>query len=478
MNKLTVLGNSIKEENENFSRIFIQETKIKVATILDLSWDFVEKLKQKWINDTLDLSTLSREKIFSLVEENQEIYNYLKSRKKLTKEWIISFLQKNWLKRISLGELKSEVFDFFRENWIFYVNELVYWNMWKLMKKMQQNKRIMYFFQKNQINWRETNFSIENVWNLLEKYDFPKLWKSELETKVLIFLSENKIDSSEKIFRNLKILFKKVRENPLIYSYFYNSWINTSSSYEDFWMVLKKLLEGKVSDSSKNLKNFLRDNKIFDYKSLRDFWKTREIRKLLWSESEARKVLEEIWLTKAKDFREEHIIKFARKVWFEDIPEAKKLSEEEVKQNFKNYLKHYNIEDIFSLEHFWLKQLKKWILSEKTLWKAYENFNEFVKKYVWKTISNMSFEDLKILWENLWLKNFSEEEQKERFLKFLELKGLNLSKLTTSNFRKEVWIWENSSVYYFVKKLTWKTRKNTFVTEDLVKIRKYFVEKS
>lgn len=123
-----------------------------------------------------------------------------------------------------------------------------------------------------------------------------------------------------------------------------------------------------------------------------------------------------------------------------------------------------------------MKKIIKEVLAEKTLGKSYERFNEFVVKYTWKTIANMTLEDLRTFWKSLWFINFSEEEQKQRVLKFFEFKGLSFEKMTTSHIRKQVWIWENPSVYYFIKKLTGKTRKNKFVTEDLEKFRDYFTK--
>lgn len=477
--KTTLDKNYSKEENENFRKKLnheINKTKSKVENILDENIALIEELKSKWIKDNLDLLLLSREEVFDLVSENQFVLKHFKNIGNFTKEKIIRFLLKNWLKRISLEEQKAEVFDFFRENWVNYTNELIYGKMWKLVKKIQENKRVLYFFQKNWVNWKYVNFSIENITKILEKYNFPKMWKIELEKEVLKFLDENGINSSKKTFRKAKSLFFKLREKPLIYSYFYNSWVRTSSSYKDFYKILQNLLEDKNINIIQNVKNFLRENGIYDYETLKNFWKTREIRKLLWSNREIQEIFFNIWVKYAKEFREEDIKKFARRIGFSDIPEVKVYDETETKEFLKNILKKKGIEDLFSLEHFGLKKIIKEVLAEKTLGKSYERFNEFVVKYTWKTIANMTLEDLRTFWKSLWFINFSEEEQKQRVLKFFEFKGLSFEKMTTSHIRKQVWIWENPSVYYFIKKLTGKTRKNKFVTEDLEKFRDYFTK--
>lgn len=471
--------NYSKEENEQFHEKLnyeINKTKSKVENILDENFALIEELKSKWIKDNLDLLLLPREEVFDLASENQFVLKHFKNKDNFTKEKIIRFLLKNWLKRISLEEQKAEVFDFFRENWVNYTNELIYGKMWKLVKKIQENKRVAYFFQKNWVNWKYVNFSIENITKILEKYNFPKMWKIELQKEVLKFLDENGVNSSKKTFRKAKSLFSKLRENPLLYSYFYNSWVRTSSSYKDFYKILQNLLEDKNINIIQNVKNFLRENGIYDYETLKSFWKTREIRKLLWSNREIQEIFFDIWVKYAREFREEDIKKFARRIGFSDIPEVKVFDESETKEFLKNILKKNGIEDLFSLEHFGLKKITREVLAEKTLGKSYERFNEFVVKTTWKTISNMALEDLRTFWEKLWFTKFSEEEQKQRVLEFFELNGLNFEKLTTSNFRKQVWIWENPSVYYFIQKLTGKTRKNMFITEDLEKFREYFTK--
>lgn len=202
--------NYSKEENEQFHEKLnyeINKTKSKVENILDENFALIEELKSKWIKDNLDLLLLSREEVFDLASENQFVLKHFKNKDNFTKEKIIRFLLKNWLKRISLEEQKAEVFDFFRENWVNYTNELIYGKMWKLVKKIQENKRVAYFFQKNWVNWKYVNFSIENITKILEKYNFPKMWKIELEKEVLKFLDENGVNSSKKTFRKAKSLF-------------------------------------------------------------------------------------------------------------------------------------------------------------------------------------------------------------------------------------------------------------------------------
>lgn len=331
-----------KKENEQFHKKLnheINKTKSKVENILDENIALIKELKSKWIKDNLDLLLLSREEVFDLVSENQFVLKHFKNIGNFTKEKIIRFLLKNWLKRISLEEQKDEVFDFFRENWVNYTNELVYGKMWKLVKKIQENKRVLYFFQKNWVNWKYVNFSIENITKILEKYNFPKMWKIELEKEVLKFLDENGINSSKKTFRKAKSLFFKLREKPLVYSYFYNSWVRASSSYKDFYKILQNLLEDKNINIIQNVKNFLRENGIYDYETLKNFWKTREIRKLLWSNREIQEIFFNIWVKYAKEFREEDIKKFARRIGFSDIPEVKVYDETETKEFLKNILK-------------------------------------------------------------------------------------------------------------------------------------------
>ena len=291
--------NYSKEENEQFHEKLnyeINKTKSKVENILDENFALIEELRSKWKKDNLDLLLLPREEVFDLVSEKQFVLKHFKNKDNFTKEKIIRFLLKNWLKRISLEEQKAEVFDFFRENWVNYINELIYGKMWKLVKKIQENKRVAYFFQKNWVNWKYVNFSIENITKILEKYNFPKMWKIELQKEVLKFLDENGVNSSKKTFRKAKSLFLKVRENPLLYSYFYNSWVRTSSSYKDFYKILQNLLEDKNINIIQNVKNFLRENGIYDYETLKSFWKTREIRKLLWSNREIQEIFFDIWV--------------------------------------------------------------------------------------------------------------------------------------------------------------------------------------
>ena len=130
--------NYSKEENEQFHEKLnyeINKTKSKVENILDENFALIEELKSKWIKDNLDLLLLPREEVFDLASENQFVLKHFKNKDNFTKEKIIRFLLKNWLKRISLEEQKAEVFDFFRENWVNYTNELIYGKMWKLVKR-------------------------------------------------------------------------------------------------------------------------------------------------------------------------------------------------------------------------------------------------------------------------------------------------------------------------------------------------------
>lgn len=143
--------NYSKEENEQFHEKLnyeINKTKSKVENILDENFALIEELRSKWKKDNLDLLLLPREEVFDLVSEKQFVLKHFKNKDNFTKEKIIRFLLKNWLKRISLEEQKAEVFDFFRENWVNYINELIYGKMWKLVKKYKKIKELHIFFKK------------------------------------------------------------------------------------------------------------------------------------------------------------------------------------------------------------------------------------------------------------------------------------------------------------------------------------------
>lgn len=67
--------------------------------------------------------------------------------------------------------------------------------------------------------------------------------------------------------------------------------------------------------------------------------------------------------------------------------------------------------------------------------KIHYKINLYIKNITWKTIANLELSDLEIIWRDLWLYEYTEQEQKQRFLDVLNSIWLNLNTIQSKDFK-------------------------------------------
>lgn len=346
-------------------------------------------------------------------------------------EQILIFANSIWYKKLNVKELKNNILKSLNKQWINTLNEFnIYWlNHFK--KQFNSNSLIKFYiykkFKKSFLNIDSNDYF--ELWKLLwlELLDKDKIkieLKNVLKNKWIIYLD----DLSKLKVREFTKLFW---ENLLLKSIFKSNNITQkniqSNDILEFWINIW-LLKKEINDSI-NIKQFLRDNSFFSYSDFK--WiQINEIRTILWENASCRKVLEWFWLEYAKDFRLDHLKRFSRYIWFENVPNDIVYDENKTILFIKNILLENWVDNIYTLKVKWVKFVRN-LFKENKIWKYnYKDVNIFMNNNLDFSIIFLKTENLIKLWECLWLKDLNDKEHKVKILLFLEIRWINLDDLS------------------------------------------------
>ena len=410
----------------------------------------------------------------------------------------------NYEVELSVADWKLNVDNILSYDNIFVVKKLFfslwfrnYYDFYFLESKefkeiLRQNKNLYTFFKK--VVWKE-NFkssyiSSKHILMFAERIWFEKNRLIEVREQILLYISENSINTLNDFNKYWLNKFKILCKNNsylrfMIHSKIWKSYINIdlndySRLWKLLWLELIKLevvVEEKkniIVDKNEYVINFLRNNSINDFEDLIWCW-IKWVRELLWSDPICREVLKSLWVIALKDFREKYIKRFSRKVWLKWVPKEnnKNLDELEIEtiQKFKNLLWNIWIDCTYGLKLKWIKYLLN-NLKEKLIWKIiFSEIRDFIKKYFWeRTISLLLEEDLILLGKLLGLDELDDKQHKEKLNIYLKSHWINIEKLNKTNIKTKYW--KNTHIRYFLDK-QWLSDVKVIRPEHIIEMKKY-----
>lgn len=453
-------------------------TKSKVDNILKINE--IEKIFiEKWFESYYDFYFLKIDDFKKILEENEEIRSFFhkktwKAISKISRTDFLDFIE-IFFKKQNIQELLQDLYLFFQEKWIYYLDSyFLQLDLQNIKDEIYKNNKLKYSFKKlSRKNISELSY--DDFWNILKKLWFQEISNTEIFSKIKIYLKERKIFYLDDLKEIPISKFEEFFENEFVNLYFFKKWIYKSfltredilKFWEDIWLL---------NYNYKNWINlFLKD--IKNYNNLMSIWTINEIRDFLTSNRACLYILRELNLDYLQDFRSEHIQKFARRIWLEWVPKLESYDEENIKQTIKNIFENNNIKDLYTLKFYWIRNLRKWILMKKNIWKIYDKINTYIKNLTWKIIPKLESLDLEIIWKDIWLYEYTEQEQKDRFLRILKIAELDLDTMIASDFKRRSFLWKHSQIHYILENSGCPSDKKLFRTEHLDLIRKYF-EKS
>jgi len=442
----------------------IEEVLQKVEQVISLWWyDIIKKFfSLNNLSDYFDFYYIKLEDFKSIISKSEKLLNFYKEKtgepiSKISSEWILKFSKFIWIERPSYSDIKKSIKAKLQKKWVTYLNELNTLSINEFKNIFSKDNEIKYLcfrsFKKS-----ATNIDSNDYKDLWEKLELEYLDWENLKSVIKNRLKLLKIDYLDDLVSLWVREFDDIVWNDLlIESYFLSIWVFKShilkEDIEKFWIDL--WLKKKEINKSNYILNFLSYNRISNFADLKDYPKT-EIRALLWEDSVCREILEWFWLIHLQDYRLDHLKRFARFVWLSWVPKDFELDGEKSKSLMINILKQNKIDCTYSLKFNWIKWFKRLFKLQK-IWNIYNDINTYIKNNIWKTIPNLSFEDLDNIWNLLWLPTFDNLEHKKRFYKFLIEKWVLLKYLNKNNFRKDSNFWFNPNLRYFLDKVSWPT---------------------
>lgn len=442
----------------------IKDVLCKVEQVLELWWiDIIKKyFELNWLKNYYDFYFLKIEDFKNILSKSDKLVTFYKNKtwesfSHISSKNILYFAEFLWFEKLNYNDIKFYILWELSKIWINSEQELSVLSINNFISKFWENKIFKYFFMrviKTSIhNTSQENFNLfyTKIW--LIKYsemELNNILKERLKRKQIIYL-----DDLENFL--LKDFIDYVWNDFLLEYYFNNKWIYKSFIKKEdilnLWIEL--WLKYNILDDKNEIKKFLFSNQINSYEDLRDYHKT-EIRSLLWENPACKKILIWFWLTHLKDYRLDHLKRFARFVWLPWVPKDFELDELKSKNLILKRLEFNGITCIYSLKLNWIKWFKR-IFKESLIWKIYVDINSYIKNNMWKTIVNLTYDDLDNVWFLLWLPILSEQDHKSRFLYFLSLNWLELNNLNKSRVKNDRDFWRNPNFRYLLDQVWWPT---------------------
>lgn len=442
----------------------IDEVLSKVEQVIDLWWyDIIKKyFSLNNLSDFFDFYYIKLDDFKLIISKSDKLLSFYKDKtwesiSKISSEWILKFAKSLWIDRPSYTDIKKSIKIKLQKKWVTYLNELNTLSINEFKKFFWDDNEIKYLVLKV-FKKSVTNIDSQDYKYLGEKLELEYIENDRFFNIIKDRLIEHNINFLDDLVNlNVRDFDKIVWNDLLIESYFLNIGIFKSfiskEDIKDFW--IKVWLKNKDINKSQYIVNFLSYNKISNFSDLKDYPKT-EIRALLWEDKICRTILEGFWLTHLQDYRLDHLKRFSRFIWLPWVPKDFELDEEKSKLLMLNILKQNKIECIYSLKFNWIKWTKRLFKLQK-IWNIYNDINTYIKNNIWKTIPNLTFDDLENIWTLLWLPIFDDFEHKKILDKFLLDKWILLNDLNKSNFRKDNSFWFNPNLRYFLDKVSWPT---------------------
>ena len=353
--------------------------------------------------------------------------------------------------------------------WISTLHELQVYGLNRFKRDFSENGYLEYFFQRK-YNKNIAHISTYELLEFWEKIWLPELKKVEQKLLIQKILKENGIENLWDILEYRVREFRNIVENNLLLKHYFlqrglqKSFIKKHDIiqfWENIWLQNKRL------SFEEKIKKFKIENSIFTYADISEE-RVKTMRQFLWENEISREILQELWLKKLQDFREEHLKRFARRIWLEGIPEDFKFDEKKSAQIILNRLKQSWIECKYGLLLNGLKWFKR-IFKEKYIGtKLYREVNAFVIHYTHTTVVNLKQESLEKIVDALWLPNLTLDDHKLWLIS--DLWGEKYLATLSKTQVKSGW-WHNVHIRYFLSELQWITDVKKLRPEHINKMR-------
>jgi len=442
----------------------IKDVLLKVDKVLELWWiDIIKKyFELNWLKNYYDFYFLKIEDFKDILSKSDKLVNFYKNKtwesfSHISSKSILYFAEFLWFEKLNYSEVKFYISSELSKIWINSENEFSVLSINNFISKFSEDKIFKYFFMRvlktsiHNISQENYNLFSTKIW--LKKYsevEVNNILKEKLKNKKIIYL-----DDLETFL--VRDFIDYVWTDLLLEYYFNNKWIYKSFIKKEdilnFWIEL--WLKNNNLDDKNEIKKFLFSNQINSYDDLKDYHKT-DIRSILWENPICRKILNWFWLTHLKDYRLDHLKRFARFVWLPWVPKDFELDDVKSKNLILKRLESNGVTCIYSLKLNWIKWFKR-IFKESIIWKIYIDVNSYIKNNIWKTIVNLSYDDLDSVWFLLWLPFLSDEEHKRKFLYFLSLNSIELDTLNKSKVKNDRDFWRNPNFRYLLDQIWWPT---------------------
>ncbi len=383
--------------------------------------------------------------------------NYSKLRWRWISDAISMFARRIGFDRLKKAEIITIMKEDLKQLWIKNYNEYRVLVLARFKRQYEKNSLFKYYCTEI-FNESLVDLTKEQYLELWKKLWLELLDEQEQKIELRNIMLKYGVEYIEYINKITVRNFRKIfEENLLVKDYFISKWIEKSSIekkeiiefWTNIWLISNK---PEIKDY---IKEFLQKHWIKTYEDLYDWW-VNYSRSLLWNDSVCKEILQCLWVKNLKDYRVEHIKKFARYIWLEWIPNNIEYKEENAVGKITNILKQNNVDCQYSLELLWIKWFKK-IFNKTNISSeiVYEEISSFMKVNIKKVIPKLDSWDLKTIGIKIWLPKLTEEQHKLAVLNILEKDSLTLKTLTVNKVKTKYW--KNKHFRYFLSHKYWVT---------------------
>lgn len=464
----------VQSEKTPITLTVSEEIKSKSKDILSI--EQVRKLfNSYWYSSYYDFYFTWIENFKRIIKDNKLSLYYNKNSwekfNHITLRWIEIFWRFLWFGKLTFNDTKEYILSKLSWKWVRNIKELLSYWLYNLKNDFSSDKIFLHFF---------IEVMKKPLWKIVyEDYIlfWDKLWlcelnNNELKESIINVLKENNIIYQEDLEKIDVYTFRSTLGNNLLieYYFFYIKKISRTKvsrkDIDNLWKELWLKRQNKKDIISSWIKELLYSYGIKSYADLKSFWKI-EIRTILWQNKAAMIILKEFWLADLSKFREEHLKRFARRIWLTWVPDDFKYDKNKSKAQLLKLFREKGISSVFCLEFYWIKNIKRVIRRKNNPY--FHDVSPYIKKMFWKTIPNLSQFDLEKLGIDLWLPKFLEEkEYKKRFLSLLSRNSITLESLTCAKVISNSYIWDDVNFRFFIQKF--------WTIADISKLRKYHID--